>query len=440
MSDRSEDPPDIERVLADLSAAAHPIDVVDPGGGTMDLDPLLRALADADIIGLGEASHGTQEFFQFKAGLIRYLIEEQGLRLVGLEASFAAMLGVNRYVVNGEGSAEEALRHDAIHAVYQTETLLSLIEWLREFNADRNRADRVRFHGFDVQNAAPVATELRDLLAELEVDLPERVGTALERLATEGMPDVHDEAALRAHLDARECVVEGLDGTLTSLDSPASPGSANDQEVARRLVWVLDQGREQFQAIADGRASTGANVRIRDSAMAAQVQWLRHYTDGDRIALWGHNAHLARDAFAGGAIRHEQNIPSLGSNLARLSGVEYYSLGLVLGGGRVTAGYVPAAEFRAYEIGDPPEGSVPDVFGRVEAPAFFLSLADVDPESALGAWLASEPGQYDIAGGYEDSPVSLTASRYPAQFDGLVYVDASTPSRPLAGLGTDEAE
>lgn len=50
----------------------------------------------------------------------------------------------------------------------------------------------------------------------------------------------------------------------------------------------------------------------------------------------------------------------------------------------------------------------------------------------------AEPVQYDIVGGYEESPVSLTASRYPSQFDSLVFEDESASSRPLAGLGTDE--
>jgi erythromycin esterase-like protein len=66
-------------------------------------------------------------------------------------------------------------------------------------------------------------------------------------------------------------------------------------------------------------------------------------------------------------VRHKQGIPSLGKNLATLRGTDYVALALVLGGGRVRAAYVPDGEYRAYEIDDPPEGSVPDVFGRVAA-------------------------------------------------------------------------
>lgn len=423
---------DVSRLVDGLREQSVPLETVDPADTLDGLAPLGSALADADVIGMGEASHGTREFFRFKHRLFRYLVEQQGLRLLGLESNFAATLAINDYVVDGVGTAEAALSQDSIHGSYQTDAVLELIEWVRSFNESRD-CDTVRVHGFDVQDAAPAAATLRRYLEQADADGGEEPSEELEYLQRHGVPEFGDDEAMENHLDARETVVSTLEETFDIHEqSHVAATSREGYERARRCVWMLDQGWKQFKAIHDGRATTGANVRIRDSAMAAQVQWLRRHQGRDRIALWGHNAHLTRDAFGGGTVRHKQNIPSLGKNLATLAGVEYYSLGLVLGGGTVSAAYVPEGQYRAYDIDDPPDGSVPGVFRRVESPAFFLDVAGLDPETELARWLDSQPPHFDIVGGYESSPVNLVDSNYRSQFDGVVFVRDTSPSQHIS--------
>jgi erythromycin esterase len=424
---------DRELLRQSLSETIDPLHSVAPDANFEDLDALGEAIGDANVIGMGEASHGTREFFQFKHRLFQYLAEEHGVRLLGLEANFAAMLDVNEYVVRGKGSAEETLSNEYIHESYRTESLLDLVEWMREFNEGRERDDRIRFHGFDVQYPLVAAAKLESYFETVDPDVLPPVRDDLAHLASNGFPDVTDDEELRAHLDAREAVVSTLGEALDANEAEyVEETSRKAYERADRLAWTIEQGRKQFEAIYQGRTDTGANVRIRDSAMAAQVQWLLRHEGCDRIALWGHNAHLTRGAFGGGTVRHKQGIPSLGKNLAMLRNVDYCALGLILGGGTVGAVYVPEGEFRAYEIEDPPEGSVPDVFGRVDLPRFFLDLTAVPSDSVLDEWLNTRPRHFDIVGGYEESPVELVESDFRTQFDGVLFVEGTTASRPLA--------
>jgi len=115
----SEDSWDWSQLLRELSESAGSLDSVEPCDDITGLGSLDDSVANATVIGLGEASHGTREFIQFRHRLIRSLVEERGLRLIGLEANFAATLDITEYVVNGVGTAETALSQDAIHGTYR---------------------------------------------------------------------------------------------------------------------------------------------------------------------------------------------------------------------------------------------------------------------------------------------------------------------------------
>ena len=421
---------DEDELASSFSDVIVPLDTAAPDAPTDDIAAIGRAIGDADVIGMGEASHGTREFFRFKHRLFQHLVADRNVRMLGLEANFAALLDVNEYVLNGDGTAEDALSRESIHRVYRTESLLELIEWCRSFNEGRPRDERIRFHGIDVQHAGAAGTRLETFFRTADPGVLETVEDALDRLTTTGLPAFSDDGAVRAHLEARTSVASTLGDALDANEAAYVEATSRDRyEVASRLVWMIERGRDQLEAIAEGRTDSGANLRIRDSAMAAQVQWLLAHEPADRIVLWGHNAHLARGWFAGGRQRQRQRIPSLGSNLAGLSDVEYYALGLTLGGGSV--GAVSGGEYRAYEIDAPPEGSLPAVFGDLDPAAFFFDVEHLEPDSTAREWLDSRPRWFDITGGYRDSPVSLVESNVPTQFDGLVFFGETTAARPL---------
>jgi erythromycin esterase len=159
------------------------------------------------------------------------------------------------------------------------------------------------------------------------------------------------------------------------------------------------------------------------------VQWLLQHEPADRIALWGHNAHLTRGAVGGGMFGHEQETPSLGENLARLTDVDYYALGLILGGGEVRAAYAPEQDPRDYAIEEPPEGSVPEVLGRIDASLFFLDIAGLPADSIVSDWFDSKPLHYVIEGKYKDTPVTRIESNFRQQFDGLLFIEETTAAK-----------
>lgn len=189
-------------VVAALAEQVVDLDTVAPGADATDLAPLREVFAGRRVVGLGEATHGTREFFQLKHRLLRFFVEELGVPLFGLEANFSETLAVDRYVRRGEGDPEAAL--EGIYFwTWNTEEVLALIGWMRAFNADRPPEDRVRFYGFDAQFTRGAADAVAWIL---DYESAERIALWAHNdhvNRVENRSDGHSAASMGRHLARR---------------------------------------------------------------------------------------------------------------------------------------------------------------------------------------------------------------------------------------------
>jgi erythromycin esterase len=119
-----------------------------------DLDPLLARIGDARYVLLGEASHGTHDYYLWRARISRRLIEEKGFRFIAVEGDWPDCYRVNRYV-QGElpdQTAEQILRQFARWPTWMWANweIVALAEWMRRRNAERPEDERAGFYGLDV--------------------------------------------------------------------------------------------------------------------------------------------------------------------------------------------------------------------------------------------------------------------------------------------------
>jgi erythromycin esterase len=131
-----------------IRATAIPIATVEAGNGFADLAPLRSLICDARIVSLGEATHGTREFFQLKHRLLEYCVSELGFTIFAIEASYPECLRINNYVLHGIGDPAAALAGTHFWT-WDTEEVLALIEWMRSWNQSHER--QIKFYGFDMQ-------------------------------------------------------------------------------------------------------------------------------------------------------------------------------------------------------------------------------------------------------------------------------------------------
>lgn len=98
----------------------------------VDLAPLKAHLQDARIVGMGEATHGTREFQGFKFRMFRFLVEQLGFTVFGIEANWPESLEVNRYVLGADVDPVRSLGF----SWWQTEDMMAMLHWMRQYNQD----------------------------------------------------------------------------------------------------------------------------------------------------------------------------------------------------------------------------------------------------------------------------------------------------------------
>jgi erythromycin esterase-like protein len=131
-----------------IRANAIPLRSTEAGHGFADMQPLKSLIGGARIVALGEATHGTREFFQLKHRMLEFLATEMGFTIFSIEANMPEAYRLNDYVLNGTGDPGELLR-GMYFWTWNTEEVLDMIRWMRAFNASGR--GRVQFTGFDMQ-------------------------------------------------------------------------------------------------------------------------------------------------------------------------------------------------------------------------------------------------------------------------------------------------
>ena len=146
-----------ERAVAEwVRSNAIRLQSVEAGRGFSDMQPLRGVIGNARIVSLGEATHGTREFFQLKHRLLEFLATEMGFTIFSIEANLPEAYRVNEYVLTGTGDPRQLLR-GLYFWTWDTEEVLDMILWMRRFN--ESGRGRVQFTGFDMQTPT-VAMEI----------------------------------------------------------------------------------------------------------------------------------------------------------------------------------------------------------------------------------------------------------------------------------------
>ena len=420
---------DRTRALADHATELHG---TDPRLPTDDLAALRHRLADARFVGLGEATHGTREFFQLKHRFVRFLVEDLDCRAFALEANFSETLALDEYVVDGTGDPREAL--DGVYFwTWNVESVLALVEWLREFNADRPLADRVRFFGVDAQYTQGAVAALREFFGEVAPSVLDAVGDDLDTVADDGIPPQQDDA-VADRIAAADRIIPELRGRLTQNGDVYADATSEDRvALARRHLRVLEQATERKRDFPEDprEADTLAHTQIRDEAMAENAEWVREFTGTDTLPVWAHDAHVARTG-----LQYGERVPSMGQHLAVRHGDGYWALGFAFArGGFQAIDVAPDTdnELTEHVLGAPLERTIEAALDdALDSPAV-LDLRAARDTDRLADWLAHRQhfatgATFDPSG---DPTAELLTYDYGAAFDGLCWVPETTRARPL---------
>jgi erythromycin esterase len=145
--------------------------------------PLRARLKDARIVAMGEATHGTREFQQIKVQMFRYLVENLGFTVFGLETNWPESLAVNDYVLGGDVDPTAGLGF----LWWQTEDMFALLRWMRQYNQDTAHTRKLKFYGFDMQIPGLAESNVRDYLRRVDPDSVDAAARVFEVRTAESL-------------------------------------------------------------------------------------------------------------------------------------------------------------------------------------------------------------------------------------------------------------
>ena len=407
-------------------------------GGARDYDRLVERLGRARFALIGEASHGTAEFYRERAAITRRLITEKGFNAVAVEADWPDAYRVNRYVrgASDDRSADQALSDFKRFPswMWRNDVVLDFVRWLRAHN-ESSPGSRAGFYGLDLYS---LFTSIEHVLSYLERVDPAAAKRARYRY---GCFDHYDEDTQAygyvASLDvARSCEDEVV-AELVELRRRAADYARKDGRVASEQFFAAEQNarlvknaEQYYRTMYEGDVSSW---NLRDTHMMETLDALyRHLLAGNpdtRIVVWAHNSHLG-DARATemGRRRGELN---LGQLVRERHGRDSCLVGLSTYTGTVTA---------ATDWGDPSEtkrvrpgleGSYEALFHSYGMPRFLLSLEE---SARLPAAVLDERLQRAIGVIYRPETERLShyfRARLAEQFDAMIHIDETSALAPL---------
>ncbi|HXO29254.1 MAG TPA: erythromycin esterase family protein [Thermoanaerobaculia bacterium] len=411
-------PPD--EVVGWLRGHAVPLRTAAAGQGYDDLRPLAAIVGKARIVALGEATHGTREFFQLKHRVLEYLVSEQGFTVFAIEANWPESLAVDDYVLHGTGDPAKA-QAGLYFWTWNTEEVLDMIRWMRAYNAAPAHPRKVRFLGFDMQTAKVASPVVGAYLEKVDpAYAKETAGTlaALRQTSMDAPP-----AASAAALSSARALLARFD---SRRDAYVAASSQREWDLARQHAVIVAQAAE---------LGAVKQADYRDRAMAENVGWiLAHEPAGTRMVVWAHNGHVNYGTGTG--------YTPMGENLRRAFGADYLNIGFVFNQGAFQAiggGAQGPKALAEFSLGPCPESDLAAAFSRTGMPLALLDLRGRPTAGPVAAWLTSphpmrETGALFASEAEMTEPVVITD-----RFDAVLFVDHTTRARPNRAAGAAPA-
>jgi erythromycin esterase len=217
------DPEEAKAVVAELKKRAVPLATVQAGSGFDDLAAFGKAVGEARIVALGEASHGTREFFQMKHRLLEYLVKEKGFTVFAIEGNWPEALAADRYIKAGEGDAASALA-SMYFWTWQTEEVRDMVEWMRAFNQAPGQHPTLTFTSFDMQTAKVAAQKALDYLKQYSpTDAAAAESAYAAASALDGGAGTDERA--KAAFEQASAVLKTFDARRPAMEKASSPAA-----------------------------------------------------------------------------------------------------------------------------------------------------------------------------------------------------------------------
>jgi erythromycin esterase len=397
-----------QKISADvlwLEANAISFDTAEPDSNIEDLMPLKGLIGDAHIVALGEATHGTHEFFQMKHRILEFLVEEMGFNTFAMEASWPEANLINDYIHTGNGDPAQLL--NGLHFwTWDTQEVLDMIQWMRAYNENPSNTSKISFFGFDMQFDQMARDTVTQYMQQVD---PQAAKPMVDDYSC--IPQASADCQMKL-----QAVYDWLSQHQADYTAKTSP-----KEFSRALqsARIVIQYRDY--------TSKNNNYYLRDRYMAENVTWLLNQAGPNaKMVIWAHNGHVGMSG--SGQAGGQAILQTMGDYLRKQYGNQMVVFGFLFYQGSFNAFGV--TWLQTFSVDPPSPDSYEAFFHQASLPCFFLDLRQVKVGAPASDWLLT-PHPFRLIGA-EYTPYNLQLSLETAAlakvFDVAIYFENTSPS------------
>jgi erythromycin esterase len=396
---------------------------------TKSLDALMNDIGERPVVMLGEASHGTHEYYTWRTAISKRLISEKGFRFIAVEGDWPDCYRINRYIKGypdaGNDIREVLQSFDRWPSwMWANWEVAALAEWLRDYNKTQPVGKKVGFYGFDVYS---LWDSMREMVAYLEKEDPQAAQSVRSAIRCFEPFEENEQLYARYSLTEHSCrdkviaLLKEIRARVHHLDGDAEAGFNTEQNA---LVAVNAEKYYRSMMSFDNES-----WNVRDTHMMETLDRLmKFHGTGAKGIVWAHNTHIgdarATDMKRAGMI-----------NIGQLAREQYGNENVYLAGfgsyeGTVIAGEEWGAPMQEMEVPPAREGSVEHALHNESTVNRYLLFSEEQPRliyessirhRAIGVVYAPERERY---GNYVPSVM-------PQRYDAFIYIDQTRALHPL---------
>ena len=395
-----------------------------------NLEPLMRRIGNARVALIGEASHGTSEFYQMRAHITKKLITEKNFNIVAAEADWPDAARIDHYVRHRETKPSEWTAFARFPTwMWRNREVREFIDWLHQHNSALPYNKRTGFYGLDLYSLYNSARSVINYLEEVDTDLARVARNRYGCLSPwEADPAAYGHAAITG--DYRNCERDVV-LMLAELQQKRAEYAYHDGERfldASQNAQLVANAERYYRLMYYG---SRASWNLRDSHMFETLQNVMNFHGEDaKAVVWAHNSHIGDASATEMSARGEHNIGQL---CRKKFGNEAYNIGFGTDHGTVAAASNWEGPMQIKNVRPSHPQSYEHLFHLTNKPGLFLPLQDKQ-KNDLRKQLSNPKLERAIGVIYR--PDTELASHYfeavlPNQFDEYIWIDRTNSITPL---------
>jgi len=380
-----------------LNKIIFPLSGTDPELNDSDLSPL-DYLGNVKIVGLGEATHGTKEFFQMKFRIFKYLVEHYNFKIFAFEADMGESIYIDRYITKGIGDLRALMISKMHFWTWRTEEVYKLLEWMRNYNIGKSEDQMIHYLGVDCQYFDDQPGLILEYFKRTDPNIKIHIYSIMDTIKTISKLTYNQ---FKNYFNTMSQEQESnllflLQSAMNEMESQKDELIAKSSEFEYMNIKQLFRNIQQAIEVYYNNENK-SNSTYRDKYMAENAEWMTNlFGSNTKIALWAHNFHVGN------------NISSMGSILKNDLIDDYQIISFSFSEGSFQAIGMDGLSFtilKSHTITTIPiKNSINYYFFNVRYDNFILRIKDIPQDSQLYQF-ASEPHKFlSIGAVYDGNP------------------------------------